>query len=274
MRANVFFTQGQSTAAHQFWSGAIAMLVGSFSRLTVRQCRNSTTAVRQMSFFFHGSRPAMHLVDGVRFRCTGLFYDWRADRADFAKRAILEIFRDDQPAPGADSNPDAIVVMMNPGSSAPLAGYGQPEFAGQRVPAKPDAVQYQVMRLMAAAGWQHARVVNLADVRAAKSADLYALIESGATPADLGAMFAGASCVPTTAAVASRRVICAWGMDKRLAPYARQAQAWLDAQGITPLGVQATTSSFPAYRYPKPVGNWNMAVEWLATLKAQVGLGG
>ena len=33
----------------------------------------------------------MHLVDGVRFRCTGLFYDWRPDRADFAKR-----YEDDQ----------------------------------------------------------------------------------------------------------------------------------------------------------------------------------
>lgn len=213
----------------------------------------------------------MHLVDGVRFRCTGLFYDWRADRADFAKRAILEIFRDSQPTPGPDSRPEVVVVMMNPGSSAPLAGYCQPEFAGQRVSAKPDAVQYQVMRLMAAAGWQHARVVNLADVRAAKSADLYALIEAGATRADLGAMFAGASCVPTAAAVSAPRVICAWGMDKRLAPYAREAQAWLDAQGIVPLGVQAA-STFPAYRYPKPVGNWNMALEWLATLKAQVGV--
>ncbi len=214
----------------------------------------------------------MHLVDGVRFSCTGLYYDWRADRADFAKRAILEIFRDGTTTPDASSIPDAVVVMMNPGSSAPLAGYCSPEFAGRRVPAKPDAVQYQVMRLMAAAGWQHARIVNLADVRAAKSADLYALIEAGATRADLGAMFAGASDVPTEAAVTAPRVICAWGMDKRLAPYAREAQAWLDARGIVPLGIRAE-SSFPAYRYPKPVGNWNMALEWLATLKAQAGAG-
>ncbi len=213
----------------------------------------------------------MHLVDGVRFRCTGLFYDWRPDRADFAKRAILEIFRDGLAAPEALSIPDVVVVMMNPGSSAPLAGYGQPEFAGQRVPAKPDAVQYQVMRLMAAAGWQHARVVNLADVRAAKSADLYALIEQGASRTDLGAMFANASCVPTAAAVTARRVICAWGMDKRLAPFAREAQAWLDAHGLEPLGLRAE-AGFPAYRYPKPVGNWNMAVEWLARLKSQVGV--
>lgn len=212
----------------------------------------------------------MHLVDGTRYRCTGLFYDWRADRADFANRAILEIFRDGIEAPDDTSVPDAVVIMMNPGSSAPLAGHGVPANEGRRVPAKPDAVQYQVMRLMSATGWRHVRIVNLADVRAAKSADLHALIEAGASRADLGAMFAGASRVPTASAVNTRRVICAWGMDKRLAPFAREAQAWLDAQGIVPLGLRAQ-ANFPAYRYPKPVGNWNMAVEWLARLKEQAG---
>lgn len=210
----------------------------------------------------------MHLVDGLRYRCTGLFYDWREDRADFAKRAILDIFHDAAATPTADAAPDAVVVMMNPGSSAPLPGYGGRECEGERVPAKPDAVQYQVMRLMGAAGWRHARVVNLADLRAARSADLYALIAAGAGDAELGAMFAGASRVTAAQAVNARTVICAWGMDRRLAPYAERAQAWLEARGIAPLGVRAA-STFPAYRYPKPVGNWRMAVEWLAALTAQ-----
>lgn len=216
----------------------------------------------------------MHLVEGVRFRCHGLFHDWRDDRADFAKRALLEIARSDAgidiaPDGGCAPAPDAVIVMMNPGSSAPLAGFGGREWAGKRVPAKPDSVQYQVMRLMAATGWRHVRVVNLADIRAAKSADLYALIAGGADTAALGAIFEGGSVITPDAAIGAAPVICAWGMDKRLAGLARTADAWLRARGNPLLGLPGANASFPAWRYPKPVGNWTLAVEWLAEMKRQ-----
>lgn len=208
----------------------------------------------------------MQNVEGRAYRCTGIFYDWRDNLADFDKRAVLDIRSDD----GPDAlHADAVIVMMNPGSSAPLPGFGGRASAGVAVPTKPDAVQYQVMRLMGSTGWRWVRVLNLADVRAARSADLYARMGGEIDPADLGAMFANASCLPLAQALVSRRVICAWGMDKRLAPLARPAHDWLTAQGIQPLGVRGQ-ATFPAYRYPKPVGNWQMAVEWLSLVRAQV----
>ncbi|CAN5213991.1 hypothetical protein BH09PSE6_BH09PSE6_29430 [soil metagenome] len=209
-------------------------------------------------------------VEDQRFRCLGLFYDWRDDRDDFAKRAVLEILQGDEPDSRASKPPDAVVVMMNPGSSMPLPGHEGRGSEGRLVPTKPDSVQRQIMRLMARVGWHHVRVVNLADVRAARSADLHALIDGGADRQALGSMFAGASVVAPGNAIDAGLVICAWGMDKRLAPYATQAQQWLDEKRVRLVGMRAPAARFPAWRYPKPVGNWSMAVEWLEVVERQV----
>ncbi|HEU4622178.1 MAG TPA: hypothetical protein VFS42_08125 [Burkholderiaceae bacterium] len=217
----------------------------------------------------------MHVVNDRRYVCWGLFHDWDDARADFRRRAVLEIHAMDRPATtpqpmsALSTRPDAVVVMMNPGSSAPRPGFEGREWTNQLVPAKPDAVQYQVMRLMGLARWTHVRVVNLADIRAAKSADLYALIESGASEHDLGAIFANANAAVTPDVARAEHVVCAWGLDRRLAPLARQAQAWIDASGATTMGWRAD-ADFPAWRYPKPVGNWNLAVEWLERVSGQL----
>ncbi|CAN5196521.1 hypothetical protein BH09PSE6_BH09PSE6_05640 [soil metagenome] len=209
-------------------------------------------------------------VEDQRFRCLGMFHGWEDARGDFAKRALLEILQGDQPEARASKTPDAVVVMMNPGSSMPLPGHEGRSSDARLVPTKPDSVQRQIMRLMARVAWQHVRVVNLADVRAPRSADLHALIDAGADRRALGSMFAGASIVTPEQAVDARVVICAWGMDRRLAPYATEAQAWLDARGLPLLGMRAPAARFPAWRYPKPVGNWSMAVEWLEVVERQV----
>ena len=215
----------------------------------------------------------MYRVLDTSFIAYGLFYDWNG--ADFAKRAVLEIFRSERsatevlPHSALSRMPDAVVVMMNPGSSAPLPGFGGQEFDQQLVPAKPDLVQDPVMRLMVSCAWQQVRVVNLADVRAAKSADLYRLISGGASAAELGSLFAGGSVVKPEHLVTAPRVICAWGLDKRLAPLASPAHAWLQMHGMAIHGV-AAPAEFPAYRYPKPIGNWQAAVQWLKEIYTQV----
>lgn len=217
----------------------------------------------------------MSIIDGVGFQCYGVFYEWCEGGIDYAKRALLEIGRADVSLECKSdlllsSDPDAVVVMMNPGSLKPLAGYTGPEWAGRLVPAKPDAVQTQIMRLMVAAGWRRVRVVNLADVRAVRSADLYSLINIGAEPLALGAIFENASIVAPEAAIGAAPVICAWGVDKRLATLAYAADCWLRKRGNPLLGVPKPTAGFPAWRYPKPVGNWCLAVAWLEALRVQV----
>jgi len=58
--------------------------------------------------------------------------------------------------------PDAVFIMMNPGSSKPLVEVNNHfpatslnKLAISLVPTKPDTTQYQVMRLMHYRWWQH-----------------------------------------------------------------------------------------------------------------------
>ena len=74
--------------------------------------------------------------------------------------------------------PDAVFIMMNPGSSKPLVEVNNHIRAKairklkiSLVPTKPDTTQYQVMRLMHFRGWRHVRVLNLSDLRSPKSAE-------------------------------------------------------------------------------------------------------
>ena len=212
-----------------------------------------------------------------RYACWGLFHDWDDACADFRRRAVLEIHASNQPASAPRplealaKQPDALVVMMNPGSSAPRPGFGSRASASQLVPTKPDAVQYRIMHVMSTVGFTHVRVVNLADVRAAKSADLYALIDAGASRADLGAVFAQANAAISTDVLRAPIVICAWGLDQRLTPLAREAQAWIDAQGVATVGWRDDdVTDSPAWRYPKPVRNWSLAREWLERVTTQI----
>lgn len=80
-------------------------------------------------------------------------------------RPVLEITLESgrPPAPV-----DAVVVMMNPGSSAPKPGFAR---ENGMVPTVPDPTQYQVMRLMEKCQWGRVRVLNLSDLRNADSAD-------------------------------------------------------------------------------------------------------
>lgn len=74
--------------------------------------------------------------------------------------------------------PDAIFIMMNPGSSKPLKEVNNvilqssiSKLSVSLVPTKPDTTQYQVMRIMNYRNWGHVRVINLSDLRNPKSGD-------------------------------------------------------------------------------------------------------
>lgn len=72
--------------------------------------------------------------------------------------------------------PDAVFIMMNPGSSRPLAVVNNRidakainDLTVSLVPTKPDTTQYQVMRVMHYCEWRHVRVLNLSDLRCPQS---------------------------------------------------------------------------------------------------------
>uniref|UniRef100_A0A2A4YV15 DUF1643 domain-containing protein n=1 Tax=OCS116 cluster bacterium TaxID=2030921 RepID=A0A2A4YV15_9PROT len=117
----------------------------------------------------------------LKYAIYGNFYQRKINaETTISGRNILEIVAHDIcPLLAKDIDdmlPDAVMIMMNPGSSQPLEGieHLKPLSKSAAVPqnlvvTKPDTTQYQVMRVMHYMQWQHVRVINLSDLREAKS---------------------------------------------------------------------------------------------------------
>lgn len=129
------------------------------------------------------------------FRCYGHFYRLKvAGTEPILCRSVLEITSLQPEAVGTASDPndlfnnhtfkgvinlpDAVVIMMNPGSSRPmeegdtdrLLSMPLPEdFKKPLVLTQPDNTQYQLMRIMVSKGWKHLRILNISDIRDPKS---------------------------------------------------------------------------------------------------------
>lgn len=116
-----------------------------------------------------------------KFDVFGHFYSVHFAVKRFAEcRSVLEIVEADYaPKKVADLSrrkPDAIFIMMNPGSSRPVAEIDNRihhkaihELPISLAPTHPDTTQYQVMRIMHYCEWRHVRVLNLSDLRCSKS---------------------------------------------------------------------------------------------------------
>jgi len=122
-----------------------------------------------------------------QYSCLGHFYRLVLENdREFPCRSVLGILKTDKFAGFreeiANSHSDALVIMMNPGSSHPLSPAHEDgrvaasairtmELTQPLVPTVPDTTQYQVMRLMIVQNWDHVRVVNLSDLRNPNSVD-------------------------------------------------------------------------------------------------------
>ena len=122
------------------------------------------------------------------FQVYGSFYDINTSTNDIVKcRNKLEIFNKNMFTDLENDfsiythKPDALAIMMNPGSSKPsskLNNYSEPLYEitnlvdniynNEMVIAKPDTTQYQIMRVMSNQNWSHVRVLNLSDIREPK----------------------------------------------------------------------------------------------------------
>jgi hypothetical protein len=123
--------------------------------------------------------PAQELKD--KFGVFGHFYTIEVAPKKVAEcRSVLEIVEAAHAPTKTDAlsrrKPDAVFIMMNPGSSRPLADVSNRihaklihELPISLVPTKPDTTQYQVMRVMHYCKWRHVRVLNLSDLRCPKS---------------------------------------------------------------------------------------------------------
>lgn len=116
-----------------------------------------------------------------KYTCFGHFFTINFNSNKSVKcRSVLEIVAAQEVPKEINElshwKPDAVFIMMNPGSSLPLVEVNQTVHAKDiegmsvfLVSAKPDITQYQIMRVMLSKGWKHSRILNLSDLRNPKS---------------------------------------------------------------------------------------------------------
>lgn len=221
-----------------------------------------------------------------RFGVYGLFYDLPLGGAVWPCRSILELIAHDlvpagDPSPVLDRRPDLLVVMMNPGSSRSVEpGFTPPQVNGvagiaavrRLVETIPDTTQYQIMKVMAARGWRHARVLNLSDLRETKSPNLFRHVQSlaGLPDGDGHSIWSATRRDELLRRIGpadrSPPVILGWGRHKALFPLAEQCLAALAGRPL--FGVQAPEGPL-AYAHPSPMMQAGKDA-WLAAILGQM----
>lgn len=184
--------------------------------------------------------PAQVLKKGYAVR--GSFYDLVLDGQTIPCRNVLEIYRigqgsrQDRDRSMFFGQPDALFILMNPGSSEPREPFYQvpkltsvelsKHLIGQRmVTAKPDTTQYQVMRIMNGRRWNHVRVLNLSDIREAKSNLFIKKVKSMSSLTH--SIFCPERREELSLAINFKEhapIVCAWGTNKGLLPLANLCQ--------------------------------------------------
>lgn len=201
-----------------------------------------------------------------RFCVHGRYYRARLGEREFDLRSHLELFEAEVGWPrAANVAPDLVAIMMNPGGSRPLEGLDDQGWGR----ALPDRTQYQLMKLALRAqardvSIRHIRVINLSDLRTAKSADLFATLPD--LPDDRHSILSARRRAELQAALggADVPVLRAWGLSPALTELATRATELTHDRrvlGLTDNGIH--------YRHPLPQRT-DLQQRWLGALESQV----
>lgn len=216
------------------------------------------------------------------FGVYGDFYQVVLGGQTYACRSVLELIahtkRPSDPNQIHALQPDLLVVMMNPGSSKPVLPHYCPRLVGpegpgarpERVLTRPDNTQYQIMRVMVARGWHHARVLNLSDLREPKSMQLMKTLAALALVAEGGrhSIFCPSRTAERQQLMGPKGatpVLIGWGRDVHLRPLAVQSLQQL--QGWQKIGLPLDEEAI-FYAHPSPMLQ-RYKDHWLATILAQ-----
>lgn len=218
------------------------------------------------------------------FGVYGHFYELMLNGHNYACRATLDIMHhNDTPLDLAElwpQQPQLLVVMMNPGGSRPLATGYKPRVLSdiedlgahrELVPTMPDATQYQIMRVMVARKINHARIVNLSDLREPKSQVFFELMTALNNQGLTEHSIFNARRHPELDPVLknkSLQILVGWGRDKALLPLAQWCLDYL--QGRVLRGI-AVDDSGQLYAHPSPMLQ-TMKESWLKAILAQMQL--
>ncbi|MDH2915527.1 MAG: hypothetical protein PXX77_01490 [Gallionella sp.] len=199
------------------------------------------------------------------FQVFGHFYSVELDSGERIEcRSVLEIAGMQSSGREAllDEAPDAIFIMMNPGSSQPLeevrnliSANSINQLDVSLVPTKPDTTQYQVMRVMRHFGWNHVRVLNISDIREAKSnifVGRFREIEER-TAFVAHSLFADERSAELRRKLIKKSgapIVCAWGVSPDLEPLIERCLMQMNGEsGLTGLLKLGTTNK---YFHPLP----------------------
>ena len=193
------------------------------------------------------------------FAVFGHFYDRKFNDEIIPCREILEIIslnnvpHDFQMLP--QTQPELIVTMMNPGSSKPASNSYKPivicrpsDIANKRwiVEAKSDNAQYQIMRFMLINGWSHARILNLSDLRQAKSA---VFMKTWPKFSESHSIFSKSRKDSLTKLIGEpQKILLAWSQEEALLPLAKMASKSVSAYKTVGL-----SRGEDLYAYPSPL---------------------
>lgn len=192
----------------------------------------------------------------MKFQVSGLFYE--------ANGYKLRKYLDIKKLGSSKSEPELMVVMMNPGSSYPLDGIENNTSPSE---ADPDNTQQQIMKVMSNASIEYARILNLSDLRTPDSNSLYKFL-----------MSAEAMSVEHSIFSSTRRselqnlftknvpVIFGWGVNPVLVPLAKQAIESLSIQ--SPLGLLKPNSKY-SYYHPLPRVH-SQQLAWVQQITSQL----
>ena len=195
------------------------------------------------------------------FRCYGHFYRLNVEGQEpLLCRSVLEITSLPREAVGAATDPndlfsshsenlnlpDAVIIMMNPGSSRPIEDGDTDSLLPRPLPAnfkkplvltQPDNTQYQIMRIMAAKQWKHVRILNISDLRDPKSPSFIARTKAldGIPNGETHSLFCKARSSEREQMLHRKNgapFIIGWGQDAGLIPLAKQCLSCMKGEKI------------------------------------------
>lgn len=161
------------------------------------------------------------------------------------------------------NEPDLMVVMMNPGSSYPLDGIDNNCIPSE---ADPDTTQQQIMKVMDAALFNYARILNLSDLRTPDSNKLYRFLNSADSSTVQHSIFSpNRKSELAQLFVYGVPVIYGWGVNQTLIPLAKQAIETLCIS--KPLGILKPNTRY-SYYHPLP-RIYAKQIEWVRHVTSQ-----
>jgi hypothetical protein len=221
-----------------------------------------------------------------RFVCYGHFYELALISGERVRcRSVLEIvdtgLPSDDPSVFSEQVPDAVVIMMNPGSSHPKDGghvdevieypADPPENRKALVLTQPDNTQYQVMRVGVRQGWQHIRVLNLSDMRDPKSGSFLQKVDAlcGVMGGHVHSMFCPERRDELKHSLRRKTptpILLGWGQDMGLLPLVEQCMAAIAGEPTCTV----RSDVHPALNaHPSPMLQ-KKKLEWLSTILGQL----